>query len=134
MTHRLGRLIAGTLLVMAVAACASAAPAPTSAPALAFAIRTPVVEPQACMDALMVGSLERNPLSGLGISTAEAATPVEWPFGYSARVVGSSIVLVDPSGKVVAREHDRVHVGGGLGAGPVWFACGDVTVESSLGG
>lgn len=82
----------------------------------------------------MVGSLERHPLSGLGISTADSATPVEWPFGYSARIVASSVVLLDGTGKVVAREHDRVHVGGGLGAGSIWFACGDVTVESNEGG
>ena len=82
----------------------------------------------------MVGSLERHPLSGLGISTADSATPVEWPFGYSARVVAASVVLLDGTGKVVAREHDRVHVGGGLGAESIWFACGDVTVESSIAG
>lgn len=82
----------------------------------------------------MVGSLERHPLTGLGVGTANGVTPVEWPFGYSARVVGASIVLVDGSGKVVAREHDRVNVGGGLGAGPLWFACGEVTVESNVGG
>jgi hypothetical protein len=85
------------------------------------------------MEALMVGSLERLPLTGLGIGLAEGITPVEWPFGYSARVVKASVVLLDRSGKVVAREHDRVHVGGGQGAANVWFACGDVTVESNEG-
>jgi len=86
------------------------------------------------MQALMVGSLERTPLSGLGIATAEGMTAVEWPFGSSARIVDGSVVLLDRSGKVVAREHDRVHVGGGQGAEGAWFACGDVTVESSVGG
>ena len=82
----------------------------------------------------MVGSLERHPVTGLGIGTANGVTPVEWPFGYSARLAGPSVVLLDGSGRVVAREHDRVHVGGGLGAGPVWLACGDVTIESNEGG
>ena len=86
------------------------------------------------MEALMVGSLERTPASGLGIGTAEGITAVEWPFGYSAQVVNAAVVLLDETGKVVAREHDRVHVGGGQGAGAVWFACGDVTVESNEGG
>jgi hypothetical protein len=86
------------------------------------------------MDALMVGSLERHPATGLGIATAEGATPVEWPFGYRARLDGSGVVLLDGTGNVVAREHDRVNVGGGLGAGGVWFACGPVTVESNTGG
>jgi len=86
------------------------------------------------MDALMVGSLERHPLTGLGITSADSATPVEWPFGYSARLIGSSVVLVDGTGKIVAREHDRVHVGGGFGNGPTFLACGNVTVESNEGG
>jgi hypothetical protein len=126
--------MAGSLLVVAVASCGSSAAAPTAAPVPVFGIRTPAAEPQACMEALMVGSLERTPLSGLGIATAEGMTAVEWPFGSSARIVGGSVVLLDKSGKVVAREHDRVHVGGGQGAGGVWFACGDITVESNEGG
>ena len=127
-------LIAGSVLVLALAACGSSAPAPTAVPAPVFAIRTPAVQPQACMEALMVGSLERLPATGLGIGTADGITPVEWPFGYSARVVNAAVVLIDGSGAVVAREHDRVHVGGGQGAGGIWFACGGVTVESNEGG
>jgi hypothetical protein len=131
---RVRQFVIGSLVVIAVAACGSAAPSTSAPPAAAFPIRTPAVRPQACNAALMVGSLERQPQTGLGIGTANGVTPVEWPFAYSARVVASSIVLLDGSGKVVAREHDRVNVGGGLGAGPVWFACGDVTVESSVAG
>jgi hypothetical protein len=87
------------------------------------------------MDALMAGSLERTPVSGLGIGTSDVdITPVEWPFRYSARLEGQLVVLIDESGKVVAREHDRVNVGGGLGANDIWFACAPVTVESQLGG
>lgn len=134
MNPRLQRLLAGLVLALALVACGATTSAPTAAPANVFAIRTPAAPPQACMEALMVGSLERHPLSGLGISTADRATPVEWPFGYSARVVASSVVLLDGTGKVVAREHDRVRVGGGLGAGSIWFACGDLTVESNEGG
>lgn len=131
---RIRQLIAGFFLVASVAACGTTTLAPTAVPAPVFAIRTAAAPQQACMEALMVGSLERLPLTGLGIGTADGVTSVEWPFGYSARLVASSIVLLDGSGKVVAREHDRVHVGGGLGAGPVWFACGGVTVESSIAG
>jgi hypothetical protein len=122
-------------MAMSIAACGAAAATPTAPIAQAFAIRTPAVQPQACMEALMVGSLERNPQTGLGITTAAGATPVEWPFGYHALLgEGSAVFLLDGTGKVVAREHDRVHVGGGLGVGPVWFACGEVTVESNVGG
>jgi hypothetical protein len=131
---RTRQLVAGSLLAITVAACGTTAPMPATTPAQAFAIRAAAAQPQACEEALMVGSLERTPLSGLGIGTAEGLTPVEWPFGYRARLDGLSVVLLDGSGKVVAREHDRVHVGGGLGAGQVWFACGTVSVESSIGG
>lgn len=86
------------------------------------------------MAALLTGSLERTPLSGLGVGTAEGIRPVEWPFGYRAGLQGSAVVLVDRSGMVVAREHDRVEVGGGLGAGNLWLACGDVRFVSNEGG
>jgi hypothetical protein len=87
------------------------------------------------MDALMAGSLERTPVSGLGIGTSDVdITPVEWPFRYSARLEGQLVVLIDEAGKVEEREHDRVNVGGGLGAHVIWFACAPVTVESQLGG
>jgi hypothetical protein len=114
------------MLAAAVAACATIDPP--------YAIRTPNTEPQACMEALMVGSLERHAQTGLGIGTAEGVTPVEWPFGYSSRLEAASIVLLNRAGTVVAHEHDRVQVGGGLGPTDLWFACGDVTVESSVGG
>ena len=56
------------------------------------------------MEALLVGSLERTPLSGLGVGTADGITAVEWPFGYHAAFDAGSVVLIDGSGKVVARE------------------------------
>ena len=60
--------------------------------------------------------------------------PVEWPFRYSARMEGTRIVLLDDRGVVVAREGDRIQVGGGMGPGPapnaVWFACGLVQVTA----
>jgi hypothetical protein len=91
------------------------------------------------MLALTSGSLERHPLTGLGIATSDVEiTAVEWPFGYSARMDLQTVVLVDERGVDVAREHDRVNVGGGFGAeaapNPVWHACGSVTVESNVGG
>ena len=126
-----GALLAVAVLAATLPACSSVG--------LPFAIRTAAAEPQACMDALMAGSLERHALTGLGIGVSDVEiTPVEWPFGYSARMEVSTIVLVDETGKVVAREHDRVQVGGGMGPGPapnnVWFACGGVSVVSNEGG
>jgi hypothetical protein len=41
------------------------------------------------------------------------------------------VVLLDATGKVVAREGDRVAIGGGLGTEDVWYACGPVEVVGS---
>lgn len=126
-----GALLATAVLAASLPACSTVG--------LPFAIRTALAEPQACMDALIAGSLERHGGTGLGIGISDVEiTPVEWPFGYTARMEVSTVMLLDETGKVVAREHDRVQVGGGMGPGPapneVWFACGGVSVVSNEGG
>ena len=123
------RLAVLALLAVVLAAC-SAAPAVTVAPTVApnVALRTAPVANAACMDALMSGALARHPQTGLGITSAEGqANAVEWPFGYSARNEGGRIVLVDATSKVVAREGDKIQVGGGFG-NVIWHACGPVSV------
>ena len=120
-------LIGLGLLVLALVACAP------------IQLRTARAPAQMCDAALTSGSLERHPTSGLGIDSGDGIVlAVQWPFGYTARVDLSAAELVDETGKVVAREHDRVNVGGGmggeLGPEPFWAACGPVTVESSIGG
>ena len=98
-------------------------------------IRTAPAAAQACDEALLAGSLERQAQTGLGVGTSDlVVTPVQWPFGYRARMDLDKVVLVDETGSVVAREHDRVEVGGGMGAGDVWFACGPVKVVSNEAG
>jgi hypothetical protein len=127
---RFRRLLGGSVLAIAVAACSpagSATPSPSDAPA-AFGLRTAAVQPQACMDALMGGRLTRHAQSGLGITAADGTqTPVEWPFRYSAWLVDGPVVLHDETGKTVAREGDEVTVGGGLG-NALWYACAPVSV------
>ena len=92
-------------------------------------LRTATVESEACMMALMSGTLARHPETGLGIADPDGTVqPVEWPFGYSARTEVSQTVLLDETGKVVAREGDQVEIGGGLGNGDLWHACGGVQV------
>ncbi len=120
---RLGSLAGIALVALAFAACSPSQ------------LRTAPAPATACELALMAGSLERHPQTGLGIAGSDVdLTPVQWPFGYSARTELSTIVLVDESGKVVAREHDRVEVGGGLGNDGVWFACGPVRFVDNTGG
>ena len=142
MHAQLRRLAAGVVLTVAVAACAgtaSRAPTPAPTPPLAtpvgerFAIRTPVVEPQACMEALMSGTLTRNPQSGRGIMSADRRpTAVEWPFGYSATIASNRVSLFDKAGKLVAREGDEITIGGGFG-NLLWYACGPLTVTKAAG-
>ena len=135
MNDRVRRLLAGSLLAIAVAACASAgtpattpSASPTATGPAVFAIRTPQMKPQACMDALIIGRLARNVASGLGITGTDGRqTPVEWPFGYAAREDGGRVTLFDETGKVVAREGDEISMGGGFG-NQFWHGCGPVTV------
>ncbi len=132
--RRTRRLVAGAVLVVALAGCggataASPTPSATSAAstaAEAFLIRTAAEVPQACMDALMGGTLARHPQSGLGIANEGEQTPVEWPFGYTARLVSGGVILFDETGKAVAREGDAITVGGGFG-NLFWHACAPVT-------
>ena len=98
-------------------------------------LHTAAAASETCDLALIAGSLEKHPQTGLGIGTGgEQVTPVQWPFGYSARMDLSGVVLVDETGKVIAKEHDRVEAGGGSGAEGVWIACGPVSTVSNEGG
>ena len=141
MNARIVRLLAGSLLVISIAACsgapaASPTPAASATPgaagsAAAFALRTAAVKPDACMDALMGGTLAKHAQSGLGISSADGSqSAVEWPFRYSARVEFGRVLLLDETGKVVAREGDEITVGGGFG-NQFWHACAPVTVTKA---
>lgn len=121
----LQRGVALALLGVVLAGCGSSS----------ISLQTAQAPSDACDQALLAGSLERQAQTGLGVGSSDlVVTPVQWPFGYSARKDGQGIVLVDQAGKVVAREHDRVEVGGGLGNGNLWFACGGVKVVSNEGG
>ena len=76
------------------------------------------------MDALATGTLVPDTRSGLGIASADGfRTPVMWPFGYSAILVEEVIQLIDDEGNVVAVEGDVVSMGGGSGAGGLFYAC-----------
>jgi hypothetical protein len=119
MKAMLGR-VAATAVLLVTAGCSLVAPAAQ--------LKTAAEPPQACMDALTRGTLTRDPQSGLGLAAADGTrTPVEWPFGYSARNELGKIVLVDETGRTIAREGDVISVGGGFGD-RLWYACAPVTV------
>lgn len=67
-----------------------------------------------CMEALGGGILAENPRTGLGwIDGSGDVVDVSWPYGYSAHREGRLAVLVDASGRIVAREGDPIRSGGG---------------------
>lgn len=80
----------------------------------------------ACMDALAQGTLVPDPRSGLALATSSGERmAVMWPFGFSAHLVDTDIVLVDESGELVAREGDVIQMGGGSGANGLFYACAE---------
>jgi hypothetical protein len=87
-----------------------------------------------CPSARGGGLLIRHDRSGLGVSDASRThdRAVQWPPGYSARITAGRAELVAPGGAVVAREGDRVVLGGAGGAEPdgteYFSACGGVQV------
>jgi hypothetical protein len=94
-------------------------------------LRTAQAPAQVCDAALMFGTLTEHPQSGLGITSTDGqATPVEWPFGYTAREDLGRLALVDETGRVVAHAGDDVTVGGGFGT-QFWHACGPVSIVVS---
>jgi hypothetical protein len=127
------RSIAGTFgAALLVVACSSAAASPPGATSEAFLIRRANAPAQACMDALLSGTLVRHPASGLGVDGGGQRYAVEWPFGWSARIETGRVVLVDDKGALIAREGDKVEMGGGLG-NAIWYTCGDVQVTEAAG-
>jgi hypothetical protein len=132
---RFVRLLAGSVLLVVAAACSgAAAPSPSTPAATAgqrFDIRSAAVEPQACMDALIGGTLARSAQSGLGITGADGkANAVEWPFRWTASIELGRVALRDETGKVVAREGDEITIGGGFG-NQLWYACAPLTVTKA---
>ena len=145
MKNQVTRLIAASMLMGTLAACnAGSGGSPTSTPGATGSptaspvvgntapagaqvlIKVPAAEPQACMDALLSGTLAVNNQTGLGVENGGEKMAVEWPFGYTARMELGVIVLVDETGKSVAKVGDEISVGGGFG-NQLWHACGPVT-------
>lgn len=127
MRNLLRRLVAASLLVATVGACGTTVPVGGGP----VTIKTAPRVADACMDALLGGTLAINNQSGLGVTSPGGETmAVEWPFGYTARNEGGRAVLLDETGKVVAKVGDEITVGGGFGT-QFWHACGPVTVTKA---
>lgn len=81
---------------------------------------------QACPAALLTGTLSEQ--AGELVVIPDGGGPperVNWPSGHAVRREGDSLVVVNLFGWVVAREGDRVRLGGGETAQTgTWDVCG----------
>ena len=73
------------------------------------------------------GILVRHTLSGAGFQDLDGTVwQVIWPVDYVARDEGGRLVVIDGAGKVLAREGDRIEIGGqGVGL-DTWLGCGGI--------
>jgi hypothetical protein len=125
-------LAAATLLL--VAACGGSStppPDPSIVPVPTQAADAPGASPHACMTALAVGRLVLDSRWGLALGVEGGANQqVIWPFGWIARRTDGGLVLVNAKGTVVAREGNRIQLGGGHDGNGAWVTCGDLVVFS----
>ena len=135
---RLPAIVLVSVLAVSIAACG---PTPVSSSSLGTLIAVPTQtpplpaagSPQACMAALLTGELVADRGWGVAVKGDDGrVVKVIWPYGYAARADGSGLVLVDTrhGNAVIAREGDRVEVGGGYAGSEEdgWLACADVAV------
>jgi hypothetical protein len=76
-----------------------------------------------CPTALGGGTLAPSPRSGLGFGADGEIRDVLWPFGYTARRDGDTVLLIDDHGTFVARTGEHMAVGGGAIGDNTFFAC-----------
>ncbi len=107
------RVVAASLLLLA-AACSPAPTAPTA---------------QGCPAALLEGELLPDDADGFLVRHESGpVTAVIWPDGYTVRD-GEARELLDPDGRVAAREGEFVSLGGGMTLDDAAFVvCGPFTV------
>jgi hypothetical protein len=122
-------IILGIALALGCLACGSSDTTPPPVVVLPLATQGPLlvdgVQTEACMAALLQGTLVRDERTGLAIAVPDVGVvPVRWPKGWTA-LDAAPVTLVDAQGGVVARVGDRVAIGGGMGPDPVetWVAC-----------
>ena len=81
---------------------------------------------QVCPAALLTGTLSEQADELVVIRDGGGAPErVNWPAGYAVRRQGDNLVVVNLFGWVVAREGDRVRLGGGeTSQTGTWDVCG----------
>jgi len=108
---------------MLVAGCASAPVGPV-------AINTQAPS-NICEAARVGGVLTYDTTKGLAFKSGDTVHVVVWPNGYSARREQDGVVvLIDPAGRIVAREGDTIVAAGANGDTAVYPQC-DLQVNPS---
>ena len=116
-----------TVLAVASAGCGGLPGTPMPTIALRVAMAQPSGSP--CMSSLIHGVLVADVESGVGLN--EGSGPprqIVWPYGYTA-VGPDPVIVLDETGRQVARVGDKVSIGGGsFDEEGTWWACGGVRV------
>ena len=86
-----------------------------------------------CLQARLGGTLVADATYGLALENPGYRMGVVWPFGFTARRESGVIVLLGPSGNVIAREGDRIQAGGGSAGDDAVGVCGTIQVNPSPG-
>jgi hypothetical protein len=111
-------------LAMLLAGCASAPVGPVT-------INTAAAPSEVCEAAFVGGVLAYDSTYGLGLKGSGRVAVVVWPYGYSARREQDGVVvLIDPAGRVVAREGDYIEAAGAFGDTAAYVEC-DLKVNPS---
>ncbi len=102
-------------LALAVTGCTvspTADPSPSPGEAVSLQTQPSPAPGEACAAARLGGVLTADPTYGLGLRRGDTVHGVLWPYGYSARYEPGGIVLIDRTGRIVAREGDQIAMGG----------------------
>ena len=83
-----------------------------------------------CAAARVGGVLVADAAYGLAFRSDGGIRGVVWPNGYSARREQDGVVvLIDPSGRTVAKEGDTIASGGSSQGDDIAFPCGELQVN-----
>ena len=137
-TVKFAMTVAVVAVVTACSIAPSASPATpsplaTPAPASSLTLRTHDDAPGGpCMAALAAGQLVSDERTGIALGQRDRTVPIIWPRGYSGRMEGDRLALVDARGRVLAYVGDGVEMGGGYLRNDTAFrVCGDVEVVAA---
>ncbi len=76
-----------------------------------------------CLANVIEGGLVPDSAAGVAIEAAGQHLPIHWPAGYAGRRDGGIVVILDPSGQIVARTGTHIDLNGGESERGVWIAC-----------